>query len=213
MERIQLNAQKRTIIGKQVRALKRQGKLPAIIYGKGIQPLPIEVSALEAQRIIPAISSSQLLDLNVDGTKHTVLVRERQRDPVSGNLIHVDFLEVSMTEKLRTSIEIEIVGEAPAVKDLNGILVTGLESIDVECYPEDLMSKIEVDISNLRKIGDALYVKDLALPSKVEVLHDPEEMIVVVTAPSAEEEIEAKPLEVGEEPEVIERGKREEEEE
>ncbi len=212
MERVSLHASNRKIIGKQVRALRRQGKLPAIVYGKGIQPFPIELIAREANQIIPSVSSSQLLDLDVDGQMHTVLVRDRQRDPVAGNLLHVDFYKVSMTEKLRASVVIEFVGEAPAVKEYDGILVPGLESIEVECYPESLMSKIEVDISGLREIGDAIYVKDLNVPSGIEVLDDPDEMVALVTAPTTEEEVEAMPLEAGEEPEVIERGKREEEE-
>jgi large subunit ribosomal protein L25 len=213
MEEIVLQAKNRNVIGKQVKALRRQGGLPAILYGS-IDPLPITLDAHSAERVLNSVTSSHLITIEVAGAPHSVLVRERQRNPLTGHLIHVDFQVVSLTEKLRASVLLDLVGDAPAVKDHSGVLVTGLESLDVECYPQDLPERITIDLSILREIGDAIYVRDLNLPEAVEVLAEPEEMVILVTAPEAEpvEEEEEVVVEAVEgEPEVIERGKKEEE--
>jgi large subunit ribosomal protein L25 len=217
MEEVLLKATRREVVGKQVKALRRQGWLPAIIYGSGIEPLPISLNYLEANRILPGVSSSRLIVVDVDGEKHTSLVRERQRHPVTGEMIHLDFQEVSMTEKLRTMVSLELIGEAPAIDSYGGVLVPGQERIEIECLPGDLPNLIEVDISGLQEIGDALYVRDLVIPKNVEVLTDKDELVIVITAPEAEpieeEEEEEEEIYGAEEPEVIERGRREEEEE
>lgn len=202
----------RTVVGKQVRALRRSGLVPAVIYGHGIEPQIISLNFKEASNILPGISSSQLLVVEVEGTKHVTLVREKQRDPVSSILLHVDFQEVSMTEILKTTVGIELRGESPAAKNYGAIIVTGLEELDIQCLPGDLPERIVVDLSALVEIGDSLYVRDLLIPEKVQVLNDDGELVVIATAPISEAE-----LAVGEpvvlEPEVIERGKKEEEEE
>lgn len=217
MEEIVLQAKQRNVIGKQVKALRREGGLPAILYGS-IDPLPITLDAHDAERVLQSVTSSHLIIIKVDDSQHSVLVRERQRNPLTGHLIHVDFQVVSLTEKLRASVLLDLVGDAPAVKDHSGVLVTGLEALDVECFPQDLPERITVDLSILREIGDAIYVRDLNIPDDVEVFADKEEMVILVTAPEAEpveeeEEEEEGIFEVEEgEPEVIERGKKEEEE-
>lgn len=209
MENIVIEATKRDVIGKKVKALRRQGKLPAVIYGHQFSPLPILLDYRQASHSLAGVSSSHLIDLNVDGQKIPVLVRERQYHPISGNLIHIDFLAVSMTEALRAFVPIELEGDAPAVKDFGGVVVTGLEEIEVECLPKDLPEKVSVDLSKLEKIGDGIYVKDLSVPPGVEILSDSDEMVVLITAPEGEEvEVE---LGEGVEPEVIEKGKKEEE--
>ncbi|MCX8061598.1 MAG: 50S ribosomal protein L25 [Anaerolineales bacterium] len=209
MENIVIEATKREVIGKKVKALRRQGKLPAVVYGHQFSALPILLDYRQASRSLAGISSSHLIDLIVDGQKIPVLVRERQHHPISGNLLHIDFLAVSMTEALRTFVPLEFEGESPAVKDYGGVLVIGLEEIEVECLPKDLPEKITVDLSKLEKIGDGIYIKDLVMPTGVEVLSDGDEMVALITAPEGEE-VEA---EIGEgfEPEVIEKGKKEEE--
>jgi large subunit ribosomal protein L25 len=208
MEEKVLNAEVRLVVGKQVKALRRQGGLPAVVYGHNFDPIPITLDAKEASRILAGITSSQLLALKVGGVTHSALVREKQRHPVRGNLIHVDFLAVSMTEKLRAMVIIETEGEAPAVRDYDGLVVTGVEEVEVECFPRDLPERIIVDLLSLKEIGDAIYVRDLQLSSNVEILTDPDEMIVLVTAPAGEVE-EEEGLEVAQ-PEVIEKGKKEE---
>jgi large subunit ribosomal protein L25 len=212
MEKVVLKAQPREVIGKQVRALRRAGQLPAVIYGTKITPIPISLDYHETSLLLPKISSSQLLVVEVNGEQYSTLVRERQRDPVTGNMLHVDFQSVSLTEKLRVNVGLQFKGEAPAVKIYDGILSTSLEELEVECLPGNLVNYLEVDLSTLKHIGDAIYVRDIPLPPKVEVLNDLDEMVVVITAPTIA--VEA-PME-GEvavfEPEVIEKGKKEEEE-
>ncbi len=213
MEEIVLQAKKRDVIGKQVKALRRQGGLPAILYGS-IDPLAITLDAHNAERVLQSVTSSHLITVDVEGSPHSVLVRERQRNPLTGHLIHVDFQVVSLTKKLHASVLLDLVGEAPAVKEHSGVLVTGLESLDVECFPRDLPERITVDLSVLKEIGDAIYMRDLNIPEAVEVFEDPDEMVILVTAPEAEPvEEEEEAVEAEEEPEVIERGKKEEEEE
>lgn len=209
MEKIVLNAERRSVVGKQVKALRREGKLPAVIYGRHLQALPISLDARETNRALAGVTSSHLLSINVQGELHTALVREKQRHPVRGDLMHVDFLAVSMTEKLRTMVVIQLEGEAPVVKEKDGLLVTGVEELEVECLPADLPERIIVDISTLEDIGDTIYVRDVKLPPSVEVLTDPDEMVVLVTATVTEEE-EMVEVEAGAEPEVIEKGKKEE---
>ena len=214
MEEILLDAESRDVIGKQVKALRRQGKLPGILYGRSMQPTPIMMDLRDATRTLVQLAPSALVTVVLAGEKHLALVREKQRDFIRGTLKHVDFQTVSMKEKLRVNVIIDLVGLAPAVKDFNGVLVEGLTEVEVECFPQDLPSKISVDISGLKKIGDSITVRDLIMPPNVESLDNPDEMIVIVTAQAAEEVVEVAPAAVvveEAEPEVIEKGKIEEE--
>jgi large subunit ribosomal protein L25 len=210
MEEVVLKAQKRDVIGKQVKALRRAGRLPAILYGRSITPIAVTFDYKETSRILPYVTSSQLVVIELEGEQHRALVREKQLHPVLGSLLHIDFNVVSMTEKLRAAVSIHLVGESPAVKDYDGIIVTALEELEVECLPKYLPERIDVDIAVLKQIGDVIHVRDILLAEEIEVLTDPGEMIVLVTAPEAEE-VEAVAAGVAE-PEVIEHGKKEEEE-
>jgi large subunit ribosomal protein L25 len=214
MEEITLKASKRNVIGKQVKALRREGILPAVVYGRHVGSFPISLDMRDASRILEKAATSALIVLDVDGNKHYTLVREKQRNPVLGTIRHVDFQAVSLTEKVRSKVAVYVIGEAPAVDTYFGILVSNLEQLEVESLPKSLPERIEVDISGLKEIGDAFYVRDLILPKGVEVLDNPDEIIVVVTAPVSEAVAEEE--EAGfapSEPELVERSKREEEEE
>lgn len=210
MAEIKLSAMKRDITGKQVKALRREGNIPAIMYGSGISPIPIYLNAHASKKVISSASSSQLIQLEVEGENNTTLIRHKQVHPVTGTIMHVDFQRLIMTEKLRAMVRVEMLGEAPAVKMYDGILVTGQESVEVESLPEDLPEKIVIDLSSLEKIGDSIHVKDIIPPPNVVLFSNPDDMIVLITAPSAEEEIVEVVVAEGE-PEVIERGKKEEE--
>ncbi len=213
MAEIIIKANKRDIVGKKVRALRRAGVLPAVIYGHHIEPLPIAMDYRETSRIIEKIASSALVVLEVNGEKYYSLVREKQRNPLTGKIQHVDFQAVSLTEKVRTEVPLRLVGESPAVENYLGILLPSMETIEIECLPGSLPEYIEVDLSKLKEIGDSILVGDLVLPEGVEVLTGLDDVVVVVAAPQAEE-IPAEELEgAEEEPEVVERGKRREEEE
>ncbi len=213
MEKVVLKASKRDVTGKQVKAMRRAGQLPAVFYGRHIEnPIAITLEQREAARALTKVSSSSLVTLDLDGKEYPALVREKQRDFIKNRLLHVDFLAVSLTEKLRASVGIELTGLSLAVKDFNAILVNGLTEIEVECLPADLPERIVVDISPVAKLGDGIYVRDLVLSDKVKVLESPDVMIVIATAAKVEEVVEAAaPVAVVEEPEVIEKGKKEEE--
>jgi large subunit ribosomal protein L25 len=217
MEKVVLKGTKRTVRGKQVNAMRRQGKLPAVIYGRRTDPVSITLDAHDAGLALAKVGSSTLITVDVDGQEYPALVRERQRDFIKGTLRHVDFLAVSLTERIRAEVRIELSGVAPAVKDLNAVLVTGLHTLTVECLPTDLIDQVLVDISTLQEVGDGIHVKDLTLPEKVRVLDDPDEMVVVTTfakaeaveeAPAAEAVLEAG-AEEGEPEIAVERGKKE----
>ena len=210
MEQVVLKAERREVVGKHVKSLRREGKLPAILYGKQISPIPVVLDWREASRILGRLTRSSLVQIDLGTEKHTALVREKQRNHLTGALLHVDFQVISMTEVIRTRVSVEVVGESPAVKVLNGILVVSMENLEVESLPGDLPSQIEIDISGLKEIGDSLQVRDLVISSKVTVLEDPEAVVVVVTAQQAEEAIPGEGA--GEEPEVMTKGKKEEEE-
>ena len=214
MEKEVLKATKRTVTGKQVKQLRRAGQLPAVIYGHHVEPVAITLDAHDATVALSRVSSSTLVNINVDGTEYPTLVREKQRDYIRNVLTHVDFLAVSLEEKLRAEVSIELTGVSPAVKDFNAILVNGLTTLTVECLPADLPEKFVVDISGLAVVGNGIHVRDVVPPGNVKIMDEPDEMIVVATAPAKEEvpEVVAAPTEVeGAEPEVIEKGKKEEE--
>lgn len=210
MEKSVIQASRRTVTGKQVGALRRQGKLPGVIYGANFPTTPIVMDLKEASHVLASASQSHIITINLEGAEHAALVREKQKDFLRGTLLHVDFQAVSLTEKIRTKVTVEIQGTAPAVKNFNGVVVVELDEIEVECLPQDLVDKFVVDISGLEAIGDAIYVRDLDVPKNIEVLNEPDEVLVVITG-GAEEIVEEEAAEVAAEPEVIERGKKEEE--
>jgi large subunit ribosomal protein L25 len=208
--KVVLQATKREVIGKQVGALRRAGKLPAVLYGHQIKSIPIMLDPLDVSRTLAHLTSSSLVTIELDGQEYPALVREKQVDFMKNNrLLHLDFQVISLTEKIRTKVGIELVGKAPAVKDFHAVIATGLTELEVECMAQALPERIVVDISGLAEIGDAIHVRDIALPDEVEVLDEMDEMIAVASATKEEQVVEEAPVEEGAEPEVIESGKKE----
>lgn len=212
MEKVVLEATLRSVTGKKVGVLRREGKLPAVVYGHKLAPMPILLDLRDSTRKLQGLTSSSIVTIVVDGKEHAALVREKQRDFIRGTLLHVDFLAVSLTEKIRAEVSIELNGIAPAVKDFNGVVVTGVDSVEVEALPQYLPERYSLDISKLAKIGDSIHVRDLPILEHVTILDDSDEMIVIITAEKAEEEAVVEGEAAAAEPEVIERGKKEEEE-
>ncbi len=216
MEQIELSAALRTHFGKQVRQLRAQGWVPAVVYGSHYPTTPIQVEAKALQKTLAQAGGSKLINLQIaDREPVSVLTREVQRDLLHHHIIHVDFQQVVMTEKITAEVPLHLTGEAPAVKDLGGILVYGIDYVEVHCFPADLPAAIEVDLSVLRRIHDVITVSDLKLPKAITVLTEPETMIARIEAPRiaevVEEAVEEAPTE---EPELVRRRlEREEEEE
>lgn len=217
MEEIKINASPRKTVRKGVKVLRREGQLPAVLYGRNFETLPIMFDYRETSRVIQLLGSSTLVVIDLGEESHYALIREKQRDVIKGNLLHVDFQVVSLTEKVHAEVSVELIGESPAVKDLGGLIIVNNEQLEVEALPRDLPDRIEIDISSLQEIGDTIYVRDLTLEGEVSILADEDEPIVLITLPSVEEEPEEEAIEEEEfldesEPEVIEKGKQEDEE-
>jgi large subunit ribosomal protein L25 len=219
MEKVVLQAEKRDVTGKQVKAMRRAGKLPAVIYGRHTEPIKISLDSHSASLTLGRLTSSSLVTIQLDGAEYPALVREKQRDYIKNRLLHVDFLAVSLDETITASVVVNFVGVSTAVKDYNAVFVVNLPSLEVECLPADLPERIDVDISVLQRPGDGIRVRDIQVSDKVQILDDPETMVAVATAARVEEEAVGVPGAEGvapaeEEPELaVERGKKEDEEE
>jgi large subunit ribosomal protein L25 len=212
MDKHVLKASKRDAIGKKVKGLRREGFFPAIIYGRDMkEPLPISLELRETTKFMRGVGSSTVVTIDVDGNEYPTLIRDRQYDVIKGDFLHMDFLLISMKEKVRTMVSLTLEGEAPAVNEYGAIIIHGISDIEVEALPTDLTDTITVDISSIMEIGDGIYIRDLILPEGFEIFVDPDEMIAVASAPSMVEEEEEEALEevLDEEgePEVIEKGK------
>jgi len=213
MEQLELAVEKRSILGKKVKSLRRKGIIPAVIYGQGMESMAVQVQERELERVLRRAGSTHLINLAIgDGERKTVLVREVQRDPITDRLIHVDFYAVKMTERIYSEVPLVLVGESPAVRSGEGMLIYGVDKVEVECLPADLPESIQVDLSGLEAVDQAIYVRDLLKPKGVEILTDPDELVVKV-APVVEEVEEEVPVEEEAEVEVVAKGKKVEEEE
>ncbi len=183
-DQVTLEVQRRQITGKKVRRLRRAGIIPANIYGRGSESMPIQLNALEFTRFLKAHGPTTILRLTVgNGDGNAAVVRHVQREPATGAIQHVDFMHIEMTEPIRARIPIRIDGEAPAVKSDDGILLHLLESIEVEALPADLPESITVDVTPLAELNQSLHVSDLHVPTSVTVLTDADELIVKIERP------------------------------
>ncbi len=214
MEKIVLKATKRDVTGKQVKALRRAGELPAVIYGRHVEPIVISLNAHSTELVFAKLTSSTLVTIDVNGQEYAALVREKQRNFIKGNLTHIDFLAVDLTETIRTKVRLTFTGISSAVKDYSAVLVHRMEAFEVECLPSNLPERVIVDISSLKEIGDSIRVSDIPLPENVTVLEDADEIIIIATIVK-EEAVEAAAVVPGAEaaaPAIsVERGKKEEE--
>lgn len=214
MEKVVINAEKRDVVGKKVGSLRRQGLIPGVMYGHNEPPFPITMNAREIERVINNLTSSSIVTVKVNGESHQALIREKQKDYIRNQIIHIDFQILSLKEKIRSKIEVKLVGVAPAVKNFNGIVLQEREFIDVEALPADLPERITVDISGLENIGDLIRVGDLDISNAVTVFDDVNDVIVSISGAMAEEAVEEEVTTAeGTEPEVVEKGKKESEEE
>jgi large subunit ribosomal protein L25 len=211
MEELVLNAERRDVSGKNASRLRRAGYLPAVVYGPGAPPTPIQLNAREAVRLFRRIEGTQLIDLVVEGESRKALLHEMQRDPIRGDYLHVDFYAPDMTRTLRVAIPIFLTGSSFAVNSLSGVLVRGITDLAIECLPADLIPSVTVDISPLKEIGQSIHVSGIQLPANIKVLSDPDDMIARVTYQAKEEDLAAAPTTTTTEVEVVEKGKKEEE--
>ena len=215
-----LNAKPRTDKGKGVaRKLRASGEVPGVIYGHGRQPQPLTVNAREFDRLAERVRiTSTVIELSLDGKTSRTLIRELQRDPMRRTVLHIDFQELVAGEKIVVSVPLRFTGTADGVKNDGGILEEVMHSLEVRVDPSNIPDHIDVDVTPLT-IGHSLHISDLKLPAGVETTDDPEQTVVVVSAPRAEEEVapaavEGAPAapEAAAEPELIRKPKAGEEE-
>jgi large subunit ribosomal protein L25 len=211
MEVSKLSATKRTITGRQVGQLRRSGQLPAVIYGPGTESQAIQLNGREATKVFRRVHGAELIELDLDGSTHKVLVHDLQRDAIRGDILHADLYVVDMTRRIKVRIPIRLVGSSPAVVSLSGVLVRGVQELEVETLPADLVPAIDADLSILKEINSAIHVRDLVVPAGIQVLTDPDEQVARVTFQTKEEDLSTPAGTTPTEVEVIEKGKLEEE--
>lgn len=208
-----LEAQPRTVTGKKVGQLRRDGFVPMTVYGPSLQPVNLQVAYRPLEVLLAKAGGTHLINVKADGKTYTVLVREVQRNVITRRMLHVDLFALDLTAKLKTDIPVRYVGESPAVQAKLGVLMTGPATLHVELLPSALIDYIEVDISTLTEVGMAIYVSDIKISDEITILNDPEELVARVTQTSAArseiDEAEAEATSV--EPEVISKGKEDEE--
>jgi large subunit ribosomal protein L25 len=183
MDKIELEVTNREILGKKVKHLRRQGITPVHLFGHGIKSLALQCDTDELERVLSQAGHTGLIGLKLDKEKkpRPVVIREFDRDWRRGKLLHVDFYQVKMEEKIRLEVPIVLVGEAPALKSKDNMLEHELEALTIECLPAKIPAGVEVDISSFTEPGQAIRVKDIALDKDVIVLNDPELVVVKIS--------------------------------
>lgn len=191
MEKVNLKAKNRELLGKKVKQLRRNGEIPAVVYGKDAENINITLDKNEFQKVLEKAGSSTIVDLDIEGKEALkVLIHEPDKHPVTDEILHVDLYKVNMKEEIHTEIPLEFVGTSVAVEDLEGNLITNKDALEVKCLPGNLVSEIKVDISALKTFEDIIKVSDLNIPEGIEVLAETDEIIAQVTPPRSEEELE-----------------------
>jgi len=208
---LQLQAEKRNVFGKKLKTARERGKLPAILYGKKIEPTPIFVDLKEFNKIWKKAGESTIIKLKSDDKKITdVLIYDVFMDMLKNEPIHADFYAMEMDKPITAKVQLVFEGVAPAVKELGGVLIKVIHEVEVEALPKNLPHELKVDISKLVELGSHITIKDIDLPSGVKILSKADEIVALAEAPR--EEVEEKPISI-EEVKVEKKGKKEKEEE
>lgn len=186
---LKLQAKKRTVQGRHVHRLRAEGALPGVVYGHRKEAAPVMLDAAEFRRVFAKAGRTHLVDFVLDGARpEKVLIKEVQRHPRFEGAMHVDLYRIDLKEKLQIEVPIAIVGESPAVKRGDGDLLISTHAVRLECLPSDIPEAIEVDVSGLENVDDAVRVHDLTFPDNVTVLSGPDEMVVKVQGHRVAEE-------------------------
>ncbi len=183
MDQIELKVTNREILGKKVRFLRRQGITPVHLFGPGTKSMALQCDTATLQRVLAEAGKTGLISLKLDNEKRprNVVVREVQREPRTGESLHVDFYQVKMAEKVEVEIPVVLVGEAPALKSKENMLVQELNILTVECLPDKIPASVGLDLGSLTESGQTMRVKDIELDKEVTVLNDPELVVVRIS--------------------------------
>jgi large subunit ribosomal protein L25 len=200
-KKIELIVQPREVTPRGAKKLRREHILPAIVYGHKVEPIAVAVDQKEMERLYVRAGGSTLIDLKVgeEGATHKVFVHDVQRNPTTHSLTHVDFIAVNLREEMTTTVPLALVGESPAVRLGEGVLIHPLDHLQVRALPMELPPLIEVDISGLEDVDDSIYVSDLKVSENVHILNSPEELIAKIAALRVVEEEEEEAAEEAEE--------------
>jgi large subunit ribosomal protein L25 len=194
-DRVTIAAEPRTVTGKKVKQIRRQGFVPGVIYGQS-EPVNIQMEEIQLNRALRVAGMTQLATVDVEGKEYTVLAREIQQHVTRRNVLHIDFMEVDMKATIRSEAELVMVGEAPALELEEGMIAQAMFSVDIECLPDALISTIEVDVSGILTPGDRVQIADLIVPEGVTLLADEDSTVArfqtirVVEEEEEEEELE-----------------------
>lgn len=203
-----LKLDRRTLLGKKVRSLRRQGVIPVHVYGADIEPANLQVDDRTLNRILPQIGSNIPISVEYEGQdgENICFVREVQRHPVTESVIHVDFLKVDVSQTIAAEVPVVLVGSAPAVTQMAGTLLQNIQSLSIEALPMNMPAEVTVDISGLVDFDTTIAVGDVSVPGDVSVLNETGDVIVRVAPPRLEVEVEDEDLAEGEEGEELEDG-------
>ena len=182
MKQIELRVTSREILGKKVRFLRRQGIIPLHLFGHNVESIALQCDEPQLKRVLAQAGKTRLISLKLDKGKkpRNVVVREVQRDMRTDGLLHVDLYQIKMTEKIRVEVPVVVVGEAPALKSKENMLLQELNSLTVECLPNEIPANVKVDISSLTERDQAIRVENVILGKEVAILNDPELVVVKI---------------------------------
>ncbi len=191
VKEIKLDVQTRVEKNGKAKRMRIDGFIPAVIYGSGMSVRNLKIKQKEIEQIYSIAGEANLLDLVIDGKETIkVIIKDIQFDPIKDKIIHADFYKVDMKKEIEVEVPLNFIGEAKVVKELGGVLVKNIDTLEIKCLPGNLIEKIDVDLSVLETFSDAVKVKDIKLPSDFEVLSLPEDLVVHAIEPQEEEEPE-----------------------
>ncbi len=190
MDTFTLYVEPREVTGRNVKRLRRAGVVPAVLYGHKVAPTNLAVKRGEMEKVYRKAGGSSVVTLKAAGKDVNVLIHDLQLDPVTGAFLHADFYQVRMDEKTKVTVPLVLEGTAPAVRELDGILVTNISEVEVECLPADLPHELTLSVESLATFDDTLTIADIPVPSGVEILTDPETNVALVAAPRTQEEVD-----------------------
>jgi large subunit ribosomal protein L25 len=187
MKHPQLKAEERKVLGKKVKKLRREGLLPGNVYGKGLSSHALQVKLSDFETVFKQAGETGLVDLSYNGSTKPVLIKNLQMNHATRTLLHVDFYQVNLKEKVKANIPVVLLGEAKAVTDKIGLVLQNLSEVEIEALPDKLPENVEISVENLAEIGDQLTVADLKVPADVAILTDPAQTVAKVVEPVVEE--------------------------
>jgi len=187
MKHAQLKADARTVLGKKVKKLRREGYLPGNVYGKGLNSHAIQIKLTDFENVYKEAGETGLIDLTYDEKTKPVLIKNLQKNYATNTLLHVDFYQVNLKEKVKATVPVVLLGEAQAVTDKIGLVIQNISDVEVEALPDKLPENIEVAVEHLAQIGDQITVADMKVADEVTILTDPAQTVVKIVEPTVEE--------------------------